>query len=536
MTKWFTCNQWYKMNLRNNTITKIEEYSQKIKERRIENLFKDRSRSEKYILATSGITLDFSKTNIDDDLLRLLNNLLLESSFIDIRNDLFYGKIVNRTEDQPAVHTLMRSQQDPSTIYASDIKKDIDNEHERVLVFCTKLLSGKIMGSTGKAFTDVVNIGIGGSQTGPEMVVKALKSFKTKLNIHFLSNIDPSDMDDTLNGLNPEKTLFIVVSKSFKTLETLSNAKFVEDWLKRYLPAKSKPEDHFIAVSSEYNNVEKCSIIFREKFKIHKFVGGRYSLWGPAGISIMLALGIQNFQKFLEGASSMDSHFQNAELNKNLPVVLGLIGFWHSSFCNFHSLAIIPYEKRLEVFPKYIQQLQMESNGKSIQKDGKYLSNLISPVVWGDVGTNSQHSFFQYLYQGMLVVPCEFLIGKESCTNLSETHHDLLKLNCLAQSEALMLGNINEKQLAHENIQGNRPSVTLIYNKLCPFNLGALCALYEHKVFVEGVLLEINSFDQFGVQLGKKFVEKYKMELKNNNLRNYKVSRYSDHLIRKLFC
>ncbi len=524
------------MNSKIDIIAKIKLYTQKIQERRIETLFKDESRAENYTLAASGITLDFSKTNVDNELLSLLNNLLIENSFVDLRNDLFYGNIVNITENQPAVHTLIRSQVGSLPINTGDIKKEINREHKRMSLFCKKLLSGKITGSTGQAFTEIVNIGIGGSQTGPEMVVKALKSFRTKLNMHFLSNIDPSDMDDILTSINPERTLFIVVSKSFNTLETLTNAKFVEDWLERHLPVKSKLEDHFIAVSSEHTNVEKSSITFREKFKIHKFVGGRYSLWGPAGISIMLALGVQNFEKLLKGASSMDSHFQNAKLSKNLPVLLGLIGFWHSSFCNFRSLAIIPYEKRLEVFPKYIQQLQMESNGKSVKKDGKYLSNLSSPVVWGDVGTNSQHSFFQYLHQGMQVVPCEFLIGKESSTNLSRRNHDLLKLNCLAQSEALMLGNVNDKQSSHKNIHGNRPSFTVIYDKLCPFNLGALSALYEHRVFVEGVLLEVNSFDQFGVELGKSLVEKYEKELKNNNLGKSTGSHYSYHLIKKLFC
>ena len=335
--------------------------------------------------------------------------------------------------------------------------------------------------------------------------------------------------------MNPETTLFVVVSKSFNTLETLKNATSVEKWLREHLKSGVSVQKHFVAVLSDTHKIENFSFQFGYKFKIHDFIGGRYSFWGVAGISIMLGLGVDNFNKILAGGASMDRHFRHSEVDENLPALLGLIGVWHSSFCNYTNLAIIPYESRLEFFPRYIQQLQMESNGKNSSRYSETVSGLMSPVVWGDIGTNSQHSFFQYLHQGTHTVPIEFIVGRSSSVGLDEEHHDLLKLNCVAQSEALMSGNSDNEKSSPMSIEGNKPSITLIYDKLDPFTLGALVALYEHKVFVEGILLGINSFDQFGVELGKSLAKKYMSDLYSNSLFSRKNSNLSKDLLRQLF-
>lgn len=523
------------MFLREKTIEAIKDYSNKVWDRRIELLFKDPARFKKFSIEGSGIFLDFSKTNVDDTLLELLKNLLSQSAFFDSRSDLFSGGKVNVTEAQPAYHTLMRSSLKSLVIDGKDIRKALMTEQNKMLEFCERVEKGQLTGSTGKKFTDVVNIGIGGSQMGPEMVIKALKPFQKNLKVHFLSNIDPSDLIDILDGLDPETTLFIVVSKSFSTLETINNAGFAKGWLKKNLVKESLIENHFVAISSFMSKIESSFIKFKYKFEIHNYVGGRYSLWGPAGISIALSLGTENFKQVLDGAFSMDTHFYDTEIDRNLPVILGLIGIWHSTFCNYHTLAIIPYEKRLEVFPKYIQQLQMESNGKSVSKNGREESDFLSPVIWGDVGTNSQHSFFQYLHQGPQVVPCEFIIGRESYAGMAEEHHNLLKVNCVAQAEALMVGENSIGMPSHKIIKGNKPSLILIYDKLGPFELGALSALYEHKVFVEGVLMNVNSFDQFGVELGKRMVAKYGKELKSKGMGKNNGFNFSSELVKNLF-
>ena len=521
--------------MRRELIRQIKEYSIQIRNRRIESLFLKKDRSLSFSLEASGLSFDFSKTNLDDNLLSLLKSFLKESNFLELRDDLFNGGKVNVTESKPALHSAIRSNCKALVVDGSDVKKELSLEYERMVLFCQKVLDGELTGSTGKVFTDIVNIGIGGSQTGPEMIIKALKSFKSRLAIHFMSSIDPAESMEVLETLNPETTLFVVVSKSFKTLETLTNAKFVESWLKKNLKSEEASHAHMVAVSSNWDNIENSQVSYFEKFRIHDFVGGRYSLWGAAGISIMLGLGVSNFKEILNGADSMDIHFQSEEIEHNIPALLGLIGTWHCSFCDYRSIAIIPYEKRLEIFPKYIQQLHMESNGKSVEKSGGCLKSLKSPIVWGDIGTNSQHSFFQYLHQGQQVVPCEFIVGRESSIGSSEEQHNLLKLNCIAQGEALMVGHTSKSLLSHEIIKGNRPSMTIVYNKLEPFALGALCALYEHKVFVEGVLLSINSFDQFGVERGKNLVNRYRSELNAENLKLGENSIFSNFLFSTLF-
>ncbi len=523
------------MALREKIITKIRDHFLQTKDRRIESLFKDSERFKNYSREACGIFLDFSKTNLDSRSLELLKKLLIESSFLRVREDLFQGKKINISENRPALHIFMRSQLKSIFMEGKDVKKEMDFEHQKMEAFCKNVQSGSIRGATGKKFTDIVNIGIGGSQTGPEMIIKALKPFQARLKIHFLSNIDPSDLVDVLEELNPETTLFIVVSKSFKTLETLNNAAFVENWLRTRLEPVQVIDNHFVAVSSNMRNVDNFPVSFKYVFKIHDFVGGRYSFWGSAGISVMLGLGVENFNNILDGGYNMDQHFLDSELGNNLPVLLGLIGVWHSCFCKYPTLAIIPYEKRLEIFPQYIQQLQMESNGKTITKDGVKVSDFFSPIVWGDTGTNCQHSFFQYLHQGLQTVPCEFLVGRSSSIDIAKEHHAYLKLNCAAQSEALMLGTIDEEKSSHKYIEGNKPSTTLIYDSLDPFNLGALGALYEHKVFVEGILLNINSFDQFGVELGKNLVKKYRKDLDSGKLGKSKKSNLSNGVLKQLF-
>ena len=506
-----------------------------VKSRRIESLFLEKNRFKKFSREASGIFLDFSKTNIDNVQLDLLMKLLSNSSFSTARENLFEGRKINYTEGKPALHTSIRSPLQPILVGNKNVAEELLAEQKKMIEFCERVQSGSIVSATGKRFTDVVNIGIGGSQLGPEMVINALKTSKDLINIHFLSNIDPSNLIDVLDNLNPETTLFVVVSKSFNTLETLKNATSVEKWLREHLKSGVSVQKHFVAVLSDTHKIENFSFQFGYKFKIHDFIGGRYSFWGVAGISIMLGLGVDNFNKILAGGASMDRHFRHSEVDKNLPALLGLIGVWHSSFCNYTNLAIIPYESRLEFFPRYIQQLQMESNGKNSSRYSETVSGLMSPVVWGDIGTNSQHSFFQYLHQGTHTVPIEFIVGRSSFVGLDEEHHDLLKLNCVAQSEALMSGNSDNEESSPMSIEGNKPSITLIYDKLDPFTLGALVALYEHKVFVEGILLGINSFDQFGVELGKSLAKKYMSDLYSNSLFSRKNSNLSKDLLRQLF-
>jgi glucose-6-phosphate isomerase len=385
--------------------------------------------------------------------------------------------------------------------------------------FAENLSIGKIVGSRGDAFTDVVNIGIGGSDLGPAMATKALRPYHTGQRLHFISNVDSAHISDTLTELDPARTLIIVASKTFTTIETMTNAGTARHWIAASLGDEAVPH-HFVAVSTALEKTKNFGIPPARTFGFWDWVGGRYSLWSAIGLPIMIAIGADNFESLLTGAHIMDEHFRTAPLQINLPVMLGLIGFWHRNICNYSSRAIIPYDQRLALLPAYLQQLDMESNGKRTTLDGSNAGLATGPVVWGEPGTNSQHAFFQFLHQGTDIVPVEFLIAANSHEPDLPNHHDLLIANCLAQSEALMMGRTlgeataallksgvapaEAKRLApHKVFPGNRPSITIGFQKLDPHTLGMLIALFEHRVFVEACLWEINPFDQMGVELGK---------------------------------
>ena len=494
------------------------KYFDQVRDRKITSLFdQDKNRASEFSVLYKDLFFDFSKTNIDKLTLDLLKGLVKSTKIFEARDAMFSGELINTSERRAVLHTALRNL-DGSSVYVDeiDIMPSILQTLEKVKLFSDRLRSGQFSGQGG-VITDVVNIGIGGSDLGPAMVVKALRPYHDGPNCHFISNVDGSHIHDVLSKLNPERTLVIIASKTFTTSETMKNAKTAYDWMSRVV---NEPSFQFAAVSTAVEKTDEFGIPRGHVFGFEDWVGGRYSLWGPIGLSINIALGAEAFHSFLNGAHEMDVHFKTAELGKNLPILLALIGVWHNQICNYSTRAVLPYDQRLSKLPAYLQQLEMESNGKSVDLDGSLLDFHSAPVVWGEAGTNGQHAFFQLLHQGTRVIPSEFLVAAQSHEMYLDHHHKSLLSNCFAQSEALMKGrsfeevysklrsdDMNhdkfEKQARHRVFPGNRPSTTLLYPKLTPKILGKIIALYEHRVFVEGKILGINSFDQWGVELGK---------------------------------
>ena len=481
-----------------------ENYS-KTKDRRIVDLFRDPKRFHNFSLEGCGLFLDFSKTNIDIEAKNFLFELIKRSPLDKKRADLSSGNELNISESRSVLHVALRSSFEKLTVKNYNVMPEIKQTLSKMKDFSSSIRLGKIRSSSGKKFTDILNIGIGGSSLGPKMAIKALVPYHDGPSCHFVSNVDSADVADTLENLNPETTLIIVASKTFRTLETLTNAKTAISWLKSGVCGSF--EEHLAAVSSAPHEALKYGIKEDRVFSFPDGVGGRYSIWGPIGLPLMMAVGDERFLSFLAGAERMDEHFFREEFRQNLPVLLGLVGIWHRNICKYSSRAILPYEHRLAELPSYLQQLDMESNGKHRASDGEALIFETAPVVWGASGTDGQHAFYQMLHQGTSVIPCEFLVGARGHEPNLKHQHDLLIANCLAQSEALMKGEVSEskslKGLAKECV-GNRPSVTILYEQLTPKVLGSLIALFEHRTFVEGVIWEVNSFDQWGVELGKK--------------------------------
>ena len=494
------------------------KYFQNVKDRKIISLFdQDKKRAMNFSVLQEDLFLDFSKTNIDQPTFELLINLAKFRGISEARDAMFRGELINTSEGRAVLHTALRNLEGtPIYVNKLDVMPSILRTLEKMKVFSDRVRSGQFSGQGG-AITDVVNIGIGGSDLGPAMVVKALAPYHDGPNCHFISNVDGSHIHDVLSKLNPEKTLVIVASKTFTTSETMKNAKTAYDWMSG---AVNEPSQQFVAVSTAVKKTDEFGISRDHVFGFEDWVGGRYSLWGPIGLSIIIALGAEAFEALLNGAHEMDIHFKTAEIGKNLPILLALIGVWHNQICNYSTRAVLPYDQRLNKLPAYLQQLEMESNGKSVDLDGSLLNFHSAPVVWGEAGTNGQHAFFQLLHQGTRVIPCEFLVAAQSHEMYLDHHHKSLLSNCFAQSEALMQGrsleevyskfssdDMNhdefEEQARHRVFPGNRPSTTLLYPKLTPKILGKIIALYEHRVFVEGKILGINSFDQWGVELGK---------------------------------
>ncbi|MDP5216250.1 glucose-6-phosphate isomerase [Ruegeria sp. 2205SS24-7] len=486
--------------------------------RRIVDLFDaDPARASRFCCETSDMRLDYSKTQIDADIRNALIALCDNAALAGKREAMFSGKPINETEGRAVLHTALRNLDGgPVLVDGQDVMAEVLATLDDMHRFAEAVREGTLTGAGGPV-TDVVNIGIGGSDLGPAMAVLALAPYHDGPRCHFVSNVDGADIADTLRGLDPTRTLVIVASKTFTTIETMTNARTARAWMSE---GGGDPSKQFAALSTAQDLTAAFGIPAEHVFGFADWVGGRYSVWGPIGLSLMIAIGPKAFDAFLRGGQAMDEHFRAADWHENMPVLLALVGIWHHQICGYPSRAVLPYDQRLSRLAAYFQQLEMESNGKSVAMDGTSLTVPSGPIVWGEPGTNGQHAFYQLIHQGTGVVPCEFMIAAEGHERDLAHHHRLLVANCLAQSEALMqgrsleeararmaakglTGDELERQARHRVFAGNRPSTTLIYPQLTPFVLGQIIALYEHRVFVEGVILGINSFDQWGVELGK---------------------------------
>ncbi|MDQ2092572.1 glucose-6-phosphate isomerase [Rhodalgimonas zhirmunskyi] len=499
----------------------LAEKAEAAKSRRIEDLFADPERAARFSASALGLHFDYSKTALDEDAMAALIELAEAADLAGARKAMFSGEKINTTEDRAVLHTALRNLDGgPILVDGKDVMPEVRETHDRMAQFAEDVRAGRIKGQGG-AITDVVNIGIGGSDLGPVMAVQALAPYHDGPRCHFISNVDGADATDTLKGLDPARTLVIVASKTFTTIETMTNAQTVRRWMAQ---AVAEPAAQFAALSTAEDLTAAFGIAPERVFGFEDWVGGRYSVWGPIGLSLMIAIGAERFDDFLAGGAEMDAHFREAPLAANLPVLLALTGIWHNQGLGYATRAVLPYEQRLLRLPAYLQQLEMESNGKRVTKGGEVLERASGPIVWGEPGTNGQHAFYQLLHQGTQIVPCEFMVGIEGHEPELRDHHILLQANCLAQSEAMMRGRgieaaraiaadlgfsgaELERQAAQRVFEGNRPSVTLIYPRLSPRVLGQIVALYEHRVFVEGVILGINSFDQWGVELGKELAK-----------------------------
>jgi len=486
------------------------------KSRSIAELFENDNRAAGFTAKLGDTLFDFSKTSLDEEALSLLLTLAEEADVPALRDAMFAGEKINDTEGRPVLHTALRASAGPVMVDGQDVIPGVLETLARMEAFANDLRSGAFQGQGGR-ITDVVNIGIGGSDLGPVMATQALASYADGPRCHYVSNVDGAHIAQTLRGLDLTTTLVIVASKTFTTIETMTNAQTARDMMAKVV---DDPAAQFVALSSATQKAAAFGIPAERVFGFEDWVGGRYSLWGPIGLPIMLAVGPENFREVLRGAEEMDTHFRTAPLAENLPVLLALVGMWHHQFCGYTTRAVLPYDQQLSRLPAYLQQLEMESNGKGVRRDGTALDVVSGPVVWGEPGTNGQHAFYQLIHQGTAVVPCEFMVAAEGNELGRSRHHQLLMSNCLAQSKALMLGRSMdaaralmaaagyegaelERQAAHRVFPGNRPSTTLIYPRLTPAQFGRIVALYEHRVFVEGAILGINSFDQWGVELGK---------------------------------
>jgi len=491
----------------------------------LRNLFaRDKKRAERFSLQMDDLLLDYSKNLIRPQTLRLLLRLAKEAGVETLRDAMFAGEKINLTEGRAVLHTALRNRSDrPVLVDGHDVMPDVREVLARMRAFADRVRTGKWKGYTGKPITDVVNIGIGGSDLGPAMACLALKPYGGNIRAHFVSNVDPSHLVDTLEDLNPATTLFIVASKTFTTQETLLNAGAARAWLTDAAKDEKAVAKHFVAVSTNETAVRGFGIDTANMFGFWDWVGGRYSLWSAIGLPIALYIGMDEFEELLAGAHDMDEHFRAAPLEANMPVLLALLGLWYNNFWDADSYAVLPYEQRLSRFTAYLQQCDMESNGKSVTREGKPVKVSTGPVLFGEPGTNGQHAFYQLIHQGTKLIPCDFLAAAESHNDVNGQHAVLLS-NFLAQPEALMRGKTGaevETELAqaglskreiktlapHKVFPGNRPTNTLLYRKLTPRTLGRLIALYEHKVFVQGALWNVNSYDQWGVELGKQLAK-----------------------------
>ncbi|XP_048484367.1 glucose-6-phosphate isomerase [Plutella xylostella] len=480
------------------------------------------------------ILLDYSKNRVDSAIMALLVNLARTRGVEKARDAMFAGEKINFTEDRAVLHVALRNRANrPVLVNGQDVMPDVNAVLDHMKSFSEEVISGKWKGYTGKAITDVINIGIGGSDLGPLMVTEGLKPYANHLKVHFVSNIDGTHLAEVLKKLDPETALFIIASKTFTTQETITNATSAKTWFLEAAKDPSAVAKHFVALSTNAEKVTAFGIDPNNMFGFWDWVGGRYSLWSAIGLSIALHVGFDNFEKLLEGAHFMDNHFCTAPLDKNAPVILALLGIWYSNFHGAETHALLPYDQYLHRFAAYFQQGDMESNGKSVTRSGAASEGSTGPIVWGEPGTNGQHAFYQLIHQGTRLIPCDFIAPAQTHNPIAGgVHHKILLANFLAQTEALMKGKSVdearaelekagmklkeiEKILPHKVFKGNRPTNSIVVKKVTPFTLGALIAMYEHKIFTQGVIWDINSFDQWGVELGKQLAKAIEPELQD---------------------
>ncbi|WP_420575734.1 glucose-6-phosphate isomerase [Ekhidna sp.] len=491
---------------------KLREYANK--KSSIRDLLLDPSRLDKFTFNFNDFHFDFSKNEVSDEVMDELVSLANECGLSAAIHSMFAGEKINETEKRAVQHVALRSSE----------KEEVKKELSKVKSFSNKLLDGDWKGFTDKSITDIVNIGIGGSDLGPKMVTYALKPYWKNITPHFISNVDAAQLVEFLENLNPETTLFIIASKTFTTQETITNATSAKEWFLSQGGSQEYISQHFVAVSTNEEAVNEFGISSENMFEFWDWVGGRYSLWSVIGLSIACTVGYDHFESLLEGAHEMDQHFKNTDLDANLPVISALIGIWYNNFRNYDSMAILPYDHRLRYLPSYLQQVDMESNGKYIDRSGKKINYQSGPIIWGEPGTNGQHAFYQLIHQGTKIIPCEF-IGIAKPAHKHADHHEKLLANFFAQSEALLTGKTKEQVIEEVGgadeilinskiFEGNRPSTSILIKELSPKNLGSLIAYYEHRVFVQGVIWNIFSFDQWGVELGKQLSKPILNEIK----------------------
>ncbi|KAI8985888.1 glucose-6-phosphate isomerase [Pilobolus umbonatus] len=491
-----------------------------------EEFEKDSERANRYHRVYKGtdttIFFDYSKNRINDETMGLLVGLAKEADVEGMRNKMFTGEHINFTEDRAVLHIALRNlSETPIYENGEDVMPEVREVLEHMKEFSESIRSGEWKGYTGKAITDVVNIGIGGSDLGPVMVTEALKPYaKEGLTPHFVSNIDGTHLAEVLNHVDPETTLFIIASKTFTTQETITNAESAKDWFLNHASDPSHVAKHFVALSTNTEKVTNFGIDPQNMFKFWDWVGGRYSLWSAIGLSIAITIGYDNFEDLLRGGHEMDQHFLNTPLEDNIPVILAVLGVWYNNFFGAQTESILPYDQYMHRFPAYFQQGNMESNGKYVSRSGDEVEAQTGPIIWGEPGTNGQHAFYQLIHQGTKLIPCDFLAPVETFNPIrGGIHHDILLSNFFAQTEALMVGKdeetvraemgakVQENIVPHKVFKGNKPTNSFLFQKLTPATLGALIAMYEHKIFVQGVIWDINSFDQWGVELGKQLAK-----------------------------
>jgi glucose-6-phosphate isomerase len=497
----------------------LEAYATAKGARHLRELFKaEPDRFDRYSLRLDDLLVDFSKQRIDGETVRLLLDLARATDVEGWRDRMFAGEKINVTENRAVLHVALRNRSDrPITVDGRDVMPDVRGVFADMQAFVWRVRGGEWRGSTGETITDIVNIGIGGSDLGPLMVCEALKPYQhPDLTPHFVSNVDGAHLVDTVARLDPARTLFIIASKTFTTQETMANAASAKVWLMEHLGSDADIAKHFVAISTNREAVSAFGIDPANMFGFWDWVGGRYSLWSAIGLPIALAVGFERLEELLSGAFAMDEHFRTAPPAENIPILLGLVGIWNHNFLGASSHALLPYDQHLSRFPAYFQQGDMESNGKSVRRDGERVDYQTGPIIWGEPGTNGQHAFYQLIHQGTQLISCDFIAAANSQTPLGN-HQAMLLANCLAQTEALAFGKTAEEVrqelkggsgdidalVPHKVFEGNRPTTTILYDRLTPFALGRLIALYEHKIFIQGIIWDINSFDQWGVELGK---------------------------------